>query len=323
VARPASAVGARCRHENRQAARPLRSSPAQRGGVARPLQTLADNRDRNPGSLPVSVLTTAIRPSLDLNSDHSRKRARRVIEFVMGPVLLIAVWWVAYAGTLVDPHLLPSPFATLADTWKNIASGAMSRDFLQTLLRVAYAFAIATAFGVPVGIVLGANESIYRSVEFNIDFFRSTPATAMFPLFLLLFGLGDFSKISVAAFAAWLVIVFNVAYGVMNARKTRILAARTMGAGPLRIFKDVIFFETLPQTFVGLRTAVSVALVVIIVAEMFIGAVDGLGHRIIDAQISYQLTDMYGSILVAGAMGYGANLLFLIIEKTFVHWSGR
>ena len=161
----------------------------------------------------------------------NRKRLRRVIEFVMGPAVLIALWWVAYAGTLVDPHLLPSPFATLADTWKNIASGAMTKDFLQTLLRVIYAFAIAAALGVPVGIVLGANESIYRSLEFVIDFFRSTPATAMFPLFLLLFGLGEFSKISVAAFAAWLVIVFNVAYGVMNARQTRILAARSMGAG--------------------------------------------------------------------------------------------
>ena len=259
----------------------------------------------------------------DSNSSRNRKRVRRVIEFVIGPILLIAAWWIAYAGTLVDPHLLPSPFATLADTWHSIVSGGMTRDFLRTLLRVTYAFIIATSLGVPVGIVLGANESIYRSIEFNIDFFRSTPATAMFPLFLLLFGLGEFSKICVAGFAAWLVIVFNVAYGVMNARKTRILAARAMGASPLRIFKDVVFFETLPQTFVGLRTAVSVALVVIIVAEMFIGAVDGLGHRIIDAQISYQLTDMYGSILVAGAMGYGANLLFLVIEKRFVHWSGR
>ena len=134
----------------------------------------------------------------------------------------------------------------------------------------------------------------------------------MFPLFLLLFGLGDLAKIAVAAFAAWLVIVFNVAYGVMNARQTRILAARSMGASSLRIFRDVIFFETLPQTFVGLRTAVSLALVVIIVAEMFIGATDGIGHRIIDAQISYSLTDMYGSILVAGAMGYGLNLALLL-----------
>jgi NitT/TauT family transport system permease protein len=253
----------------------------------------------------------------------NRRRLRRLIEFAVGPALLIAVWWIAYAGTLVDARLLPSPFATLADTGRNIISGAMTRDFLQTALRVVYAFGIAAVLGVPVGIILGARESIYRSVEFIIDFFRSTPATAMFPLFLLLFGLGEFSKISVAAFAAWLVVVFNVAYGVMNARQTRILAARAMGAGSFRVFKDVIFFETLPQTFVGLRTAVSVALVVIIVAEMFIGAVDGLGHRIIDAQISYQLTDMYGSILVAGAMGYGANLLFLVIEKLFVHWAGR
>ena len=141
--------------------------------------------------------------------------------------------------------------------------------------------------------------------------------------FLLLFGLGDFAKIAVAAFAAWLVIVFNVAYGVMNARQTRILAARSMGASSLRIFKDVIFFETLPQTFVGLRTAVSLALVVIIVAEMFIGATDGIGHRIIDAQISYSLTDMYGSILIAGAMGYGLNLALLLIERSLVHWSGK
>jgi NitT/TauT family transport system permease protein len=280
-------------------------------------------RHRRDQSFGMSVPATSAGVFFNLGSILNRKRLRRGVEFIVGPALLIAVWWVAYAGTLVDAHLLPSPFATLADTWTNIASGAMTRDVVQTLLRVTYAFAIAAALGVPVGIVLGANESIYRSFEFVIDFFRSTPATAMFPLFLLLFGLGEFSKISVAAFAAWLVIVFNVAYGVMNARQTRILAARSMGAGPLRVFLDVIFLETLPQTFVGLRTAVSVALVVIIVAEMFIGAVDGLGHRIIDAQISYQLTDMYGSILVAGAVGYGANLLFLVIEKRFVHWSGR
>jgi NitT/TauT family transport system permease protein len=242
-----------------------------------------DDRSASTGvNAPMSTPAIATRPLLALGTGFNRKRLHRVIQFAVGPALLIAVWWVAYAATLVDPNLLPSPFATLADTWKNIASGAMTRDFLQTLLRVAYAFAIAACLGVPVGIVLGANENIYRSLEFVIDFFRSTPATAMFPLFLLLFGLGEFSKISVAAFAAWLVIVFNVAYGVMNARQTRMLAARSMGASTLRIFKDVIFFETLPQTFVGLRTAVSVALVVIIVAEMFIGAVDGLGHRIID-----------------------------------------
>lgn len=248
---------------------------------------------------------------------------RRVLELILGPLILLLIWWIADVSHLLNNNLLPSPFATLRDTWKNIISGTLPHDFLQTLVRVTYAFVAAAVLGIPAGIVLGAKESIYRSVEFIIDFFRSTPATAMFPLFMLLFGLGDFSEIAVATFAAWLVIVFNVAYGVMNARQTRILAARSMGASSLRIFKDVIFFETLPQTFVGLRTGVSLALVVIIVAEMFIGASAGLGHRIIDAQISYQLTDMYGSILAAGVMGYGLNLLFLVIEKLLIHWSGR
>src|SRR5262245_65296095 len=132
----------------------------------------------------MSTSAISTRPLLDRGFGWYRERLRRIVQFVVGPALLIAVWWVAYAGTLVDPHLLPSPFATLADTGKSIASGAMTRDFLQTLLRVAYAFAIAACLGVPVGIVLGANENVYRSLEFVIDFFRSTPATAMFPLFL-------------------------------------------------------------------------------------------------------------------------------------------
>lgn len=242
---------------------------------------------------------------------------------LVGPCVLIGVWWIAYAFELVDKNLLPSPFATLAETWSQIIRGDMLADFGSTLYRVGYAFAISAALGVPLGIILGANERLYRSFEFIVDFFRSMPATAMFPLFLLLFGLGDFSKIAVAAFAGMLVVLFNVAYGVMNARPTRMLAARSMGAGRLRIFGDVIFFETLPQTFVGLRTGISLALVVIIVAEMFIGATDGLGHRIIDAQIAYQLEDMYGSILMAGVMGYGLNLAFLLIEKHLVHWSGK
>jgi ABC-type nitrate/sulfonate/bicarbonate transport system permease component len=251
------------------------------------------------------------------------RRVRRAIELATGPILLIAIWWIAAKGGWVNKDLLPPPIETLRDTASNIWSGSMTKDFWRTLVRVSYSIVIAIAAGVPVGIVLGSKASVYRSVEFIVDFFRSTPATALFPLFLLLFGLGDLAKVSVAAFAAWLVIVFNVAYGVMNARQTRILAARSMGASSLRIFRDIIFFETLPQTFIGLRTAVSLALVVIIVAEMFIGATDGMGHRIIDAQISYSLTDMYGSILVAGAMGYGLNLALLFLERSIIHWSGK
>ena len=250
-------------------------------------------------------------------------RLARLRVALIGPLALLLIWWLAFDAQWVSHKLLPSPWATVQALWQSAADGTITKDFKGSLYRTLYAFAIAAVAGIPVGILFGSNQKIYRSIEFLVDFFRSTPATAMFPLFLLIFGIGDFAKIAVAAFAAWLVVVFNVAYGVMNARQTRILAARVMGASKLRVFRDVMFFESLPQTFVGLRMAVSVALVVIIVAEMFIGSSDGLGRRIIDSQQVFDLKAMYAAIIASGIMGYGFNLFFLGIEKWLVHWSGK
>jgi NitT/TauT family transport system permease protein len=84
-----------------------------------------------------------------------------------------------------------------------------------------------------------------------------------------------------------------------------------------------VFWDSLPQTFVGLRNGISIALVIIIVAEMFIGSSNGLGHRLIEAQMLFNMPTMYAAIFAAGALGYGMNLLFLGIERRFVHWSGR
>jgi len=242
---------------------------------------------------------------------------------VVGVVGLLLIWALTVWTRLVDPVLLPSPAATFRAMWTGMTSGKLGLDFVKTVERTIAATAIAAVIAIPLGILLGSSEKLYRSVEFVIDFFRSTPASAMFPLFLVLFGVGDRTKISVAAFGAALVILFNVAYGVMNARKTRILAAKVMGASPLRVLTDVTLLESLPQTFVGLRNGVSLALVIIVVAEMFIGSTDGLGQRVFEAQQLFEMPDMYAAIFAAGALGYGLNLMFLLVERRFVHWSGK
>jgi NitT/TauT family transport system permease protein len=240
-----------------------------------------------------------------------------------GAALFVVVWWIASALKLIDPVLLPSPL----DSWRALLAGAadgtLTHDFMKTLWRTLLSFLIALAFAVPLGIVLGASERLYRSIEFVIDFFRSTPASAMFPLFLVLFGVGEATKVAVAAFGAGLVILFNVAYGVMQARKVRQLAARVMGASRLRILLDVTLWESLPQTFVGMRSGVSLALVIVIVAEMFIGSTDGLGQRVINAQMIFDMPKMYATIFAAGALGYGLNLLFMVLDRRFVHWGGK
>ena len=241
---------------------------------------------------------------------------------LVGVAGLLLVWFVVTWQQWVDPVLLPSPVATFDSLWHGL-SGPLGVDFLKTIYRTAASTLIAAIIAIPLGIVLGSSEQLYRSLEFVIDFFRSTPASAMFPLFLVLFGVGDETKIAVAAFGAVLVILFNVAYGVMNARKTRLLAAKVMGASRWRVLFDVMLLESLPQTFVGLRNGVSLALVIIVVAEMFIGSQDGLGHSVFEAQQLFDMPRMYAAIFAAGALGYGLNLMFLLIERRFVHWSGK
>ena len=242
---------------------------------------------------------------------------------VLGPLALFLVWDLAVRFGLIKAILLPTPLDTLGALVTGLAGGPLLMDFAVTVKRTLEAFAIAAALGVPLGVLLGSNERAYRSVEFLIDFFRSTPSSALIPLFLLIFGVSDVNKVAIAAFGALLIVLFNSAYGVMNARKQRMMAAKVMGASRWQIFKDVLIWESLQPTFVGLRSAVSMALVIVIVAEMFIGSDNGLGHRIIDAQQVMNVKSMYAAILAAGVLGYTLNVLFLVIERRVVHWSGR
>ncbi|MPS76673.1 MAG: ABC transporter permease [Achromobacter sp.] len=242
---------------------------------------------------------------------------------LIGPLALFVIWDLVVRLQLVSPVLLPTPSATIVALAKGLAGGPLLWDFLSSLNRTLQAFLIAGVIGVPLGVLLGSNEKAYRSVEFLVDFFRSTPSSALIPLFLMIFGVTDMNKIAIAAFAAVLVILFNSAYGVINARKQRVMAARVMGASRWQIFKDVLIWESLQPTFVGLRSGVSMALVIVIVAEMFIGSDSGLGNRIINAQQVLNVREMYAAILAAGALGYVLNILFLVLEKRVVHWSGR
>ncbi|KWT94335.1 MULTISPECIES: ABC transporter permease [unclassified Variovorax] len=241
----------------------------------------------------------------------------------IGPIVLFILWDLVVRLGFIKPILLPTPADTLAALITGLAGGPLLLDFAVTVWRTLQAFLIAAAIGVPLGVLLGSNEKAYRSVEFLIDFFRSTPSSALIPLFLLIFGVSDINKVAIAAFGALLIVVFNSAYGVINARKQRVMAARVMGASRWQIFKDVLVWESLQPSFVGLRSAVSMALVIVIVAEMFIGSDNGLGHRIIDAQQVLNVKSMYAAILAAGALGYALNILFLLAERRIVHWSGR
>jgi ABC-type nitrate/sulfonate/bicarbonate transport system permease component len=262
-----------------------------------------------PASAPAAALQR--KPALD-----------KALPFI-GPVVLFIIWDLVVRLGFIKAILLPPPIDALGALLSGLAGGPLLKDFAVTVWRTVQAFLIAAAVGMPLGVLLGSNEKAYRSVEFLIDFFRSTPSSALIPLFLMIFGVSDINKVAIAAFGALLIVIFNSAYGVINARKQRVMAAKVMGASRWQVFKDVLIWESLQPSFVGLRSAVSMALVIVIVAEMFIGADTGLGNRIINSQQVMNVKDMYASILAAGALGYALNILFLVLERRIVHWSGR
>lgn len=245
------------------------------------------------------------------------------INVFIGPLIILFIWFILTYFNIVNTFFLPSPIDVFIEIYLLFINGEIFPDLFATFIRTLQAFIIAIIIGIPIGLILGENENVYRGIEVVIDFFRSTPSTALFPLFLLIFGISDNSKIAVAAFGAGLIIIFNTSYGVFNAKKSRIIATKIMGATKFQIFKWIIFFESLPQTFVGLRNSISLSLVIIVVTEMFIGTNVGLGHRIIDSQLIYDIKSMYAAIIMTGILGYLMNYVLLFLEKKYIHWSGK
>jgi len=241
----------------------------------------------------------------------------------LSPILIIIVWYFVSFFNLINTLFLPSPDVVFIKLGKLLISGKIIPDILATLVRMFAGYFIATLIGIPIGLLMGYYKKVYNSLEFVVDFFRSVPATALFPLFLLFFGIGNEAKIAVVVFAASLIIIVNTMYGVRHGKQLRIIAAKTMKADKFDMFRKVIFPEALPEIFAGLRIAVSLSLVLVIVTEMFVGTMVGLGHIIIDAQLVYKIPEMYAAIILVGIIGYVINVAVRKLEERIVHWKGK
>jgi NitT/TauT family transport system permease protein len=242
---------------------------------------------------------------------------------LLGPILVLGLWWAVTAFRIVIPELLPPLGKTSQRFIELFASGVIFPHLWATLYRTLIGLGAACLLGVPIGLVLGRYTRIYQAFGIVIDFFRSLPGTALFPLFLLLFGIGDGSKIALAFFISFWVILLNSAYGVLHGSKTRTKVAKSLGATNWQIFTGVTCMEALPQIFVGLRTAISLSLIMVVVSEMFIGSDMGLGQKVYDSYLTYEAVSLYAWLLIIGLLGFALNRLFLLLERHTLHWVGK
>lgn len=230
------------------------------------------------------------------------------------------MWGLLKSFVFSDSIFLSSPLETFKRLFELFGEGDLLNDFLATLNKFSIGFGLAVIVGIPVGVFLGLNEAVYKSVEILLDFFRSIPVTTLFPLFILFFGISAKTIIAMVAVSCVFVIILNTSYGVFYSKKSYSSYLKSIGASKFQIFVHAILPSSLPFIFVGLRTAISFALIVVIVAEMFIGSNYGLGMRVYEAHETYLISDVYALILFIGFIGFFLNKIFAVIEKRIIHW---
>lgn len=241
----------------------------------------------------------------------------------LSPIFILIVWSILTYKGFVDYAIIPYPHKVLIEFWRYLTTGEALKDLLPTTKCLFCGLAVGVGIGVFVGVVLGYFTKLHESLEFAIDFFRGIPSSALFPIFMLMLGLGDSSRIAFVAYGTTFIMLINTLYGVKNSKKIRVLVAKTMNASRLEILIKVIFPDALPYIAAGLRIAASIALVIAIVSEMFIGTNAGLGYRIMESRVMYNIPNVFSALILTGILGYTVNKLFLLIEKRVIHWSGE
>ncbi|WP_433594426.1 ABC transporter permease [Nocardia sp. CA-145437] len=231
----------------------------------------------------------------------------------------LAVWEAAPRLGLVDEVFLP-PFSTVVSAGLElIRNGQLWEHVSTSLTRSLIGFAIALVTAIPVGVAIAWYRPVAEFLNPVLELFRNTAALALLPVFILILGIGETSKIALVVYAGFFPILLNTISGVRTVDPLLVKSAVSLGFSPLRLFQKVILPAAVPSIFTGIRMAASGSILVLIAAEMF-GARAGLGYLITAAQQNFQIPDMYAGIVAIAVVGLTYNGVLVAIERRLSRW---
>jgi NitT/TauT family transport system permease protein len=230
----------------------------------------------------------------------------------------LAIWWLL---TTVGFNF-PTPLAVLERGVELVGNGTLQTDILASLGRVLTGFVLGSAAAIPVGFLMGWYLPARGLVEPWVQFFRTIPPLAMLPLVLVLMGIGETPKIFVIFLAAFLACVISTYQGVVSVDRTLINAARVLGAKDGRIFLKVVVPASTPFILVGMRVGLGSAWATLVAAEL-LAAQQGLGYRMQNAQLYYDLPTIFVGVVVIGVLGLVMDRALLLAERKLTSWQER
>ncbi|MFC0038287.1 ABC transporter permease [Actinomadura rayongensis] len=231
----------------------------------------------------------------------------------------LALWEIAPRAGLVDRTFLV-PFSEVLPTlWDLARDGQLWSNTQTSLARALSGFAIAIAVAVPLGLLIGWYRTLAELLNPLLELFRNTAALALLPVFVLILGIGETSKVSIVVYACVWPVLLNTVSAVRGVDPTFVRAARSLGLSAPRIFQKVVLPASVPSIFTGVRMAGSNSIIVLIAAEM-VGAKSGLGYLVNASQQNFAITQMYAGIVAISVIGLVFNHLLVALERRFTRW---
>ncbi|BBB89524.1 putative aliphatic sulfonates transport permease protein SsuC [Methylomusa anaerophila] len=247
------------------------------------------------------------------------EKSWRYIKKVIAIGVVIALWEILPLMGIVDYRSLP-PFSDVILGLVEITlTGELFTHMVSSLQRSLAGFVLAVALAVPLGILMGWFKRFERIVDPLVQTCRNTPVLALYPLFILFFGLGELAKISIIFYGSLWPILINTIEGVKTVDALLIKAARSMSISRLFLFTRVILPAAVPSILTGLRISATRSVIILVAAEM-LGASSGLGFFIFATRAQYEIEKMYAGILVLIILGVTVNYLLVKLENYLSRW---
>jgi ABC-type nitrate/sulfonate/bicarbonate transport system permease component len=245
------------------------------------------------------------------------RRVLLVAVEVVFPLVVVAILW-AWTDSAESYYYPPlgDVLTAFKDTWLFEQFGS---DVLPSLERLAAGYAIAVALGITGGVVLGRRLRLRLAVSPIIEFLRAIPAPALIPFTILILGVDDGAKIFLIAVVCVFPILLNTIDGVGGVEPTLLQTTEVYRIGALDRLRYVILPAAAPQIFAGMRTSLSLSLILMVISEM-VASTNGIGYFILQSQRSFAITEMWSGILLLGLLGYLFNAVFTLVERRVLAW---
>lgn len=238
---------------------------------------------------------------------------------IVGPILLLLLWEVASLSGVLSARTLAAPHTVFATGIELLLSGDLWEGLKVSARRALLGLAIGTVLATVLAIAVGLSRPTETLLDGPMQMLRTVPVTSLVPLFIIWFGIGEFSKVAMVALATVFPIYLNVLGGVRAVEPRLLEAAKIYGLRKWGLVRHVVFPSVLPSFFVGLRYAFGVSWVILVISEQ-INSDAGLGFLMMDAQ-QYLRTDIIlVCIFVYSILGLLSDMLVRSAEAHFLEW---